>query len=35
MEKRLTKSSAWLTTRNADERMNDLASQIGEMFGYN
>jgi hypothetical protein len=34
MEKRLTKSSKWLTTRNADERLHDLASQVGEMFGY-
>lgn len=34
MEKRLTKSPAWLKTRNADERMHDLASQVGELFGY-
>ncbi|MDQ3222951.1 MAG: hypothetical protein M3Q75_05680, partial [Gemmatimonadota bacterium] len=35
MEKELTKSSGWLQTRNADERMHNASGQLAEMFGYN
>lgn len=33
-EKELTKSTGWLKTRNADERMHEANGQLAELFGY-
>lgn len=34
MEQRLIRSPQWLDTANADERMHDAASQVGQIFGF-